>query len=66
MHVRSVVREIVHDIDLKDAKFGRPETPGLGAMIAGLALLHRDDEIRLARGGELFEELLTYFARKRT
>jgi hypothetical protein len=57
--------ELVHDIDLKDSKYGRPEVAGLAAQIAGLALLHRDDEVRLARGAELFEELLTYFARKR-
>ena len=57
--------ELVHDIDLKDGKFGRPETPGLAAQIAGLALLHRDDEARLARGAEIFEELLMYFARKK-
>lgn len=55
--------ELVHDIDIKDGKFGRPETAGLAAQIAGLALLHREDEMRLARGAELFEELLTYFAR---
>jgi hypothetical protein len=59
------VAELVHDIDLKDAKFGRPEVAGLAAQIAGLALLHRDDEARLARGSELFEELLAYFAKKR-
>ena len=60
------IAELVHDIDIKDAKFGRDEVAGLAAMIAGLALLHRDDEVRLARGAELFEELLTYFARKRS
>jgi hypothetical protein len=60
------IAELVHDIDIKDAKFGRDEVAGLAAMIAGLALLHRDDETRLARGTELFEELLTYFARKRS
>ena len=59
------IAELVHDIDIKDAKFGRAEVAGLAAMIAGLALLHREDEVRLARGAELFEELLTYFARKR-
>lgn len=59
------VAELIHDIDVKDGKFGRPEGPGLAAQIAGLALLHRDDEGRLARGAELFDELLTYFARKR-
>lgn len=60
------IGEIIHDIDVKDAKFARPETPGLAAQIAGLALLHRDDEKRLIRGSELFDELLAYFAKKRT
>jgi hypothetical protein len=59
------VAELIHDIDVKDGKFGRLETPGLAAQIAGLALLHRDDEARLARGAELFDELLTYFAKRR-
>jgi hypothetical protein len=57
--------ELVHDIDIKDAKFGRAETAGLAAQIAGLALVHRDDATRLRRGAELLDELLTYFARKR-
>jgi hypothetical protein len=61
----AAVAELIHDIDVKDGKFGRPETPGLAAQVAGLAMLHRDDEIRLARGAELFDELLTYFAKKR-
>lgn len=61
----SAVAELIHDIDVKDGKFGRLETPGLAAQIAGLALLQRDDATRLARGAELFDELLIYFARKR-
>lgn len=60
------VGELVHDIDLKDDKFGRPEVAGLAAQLAGLALLHTDDEARLARGSELFDELLTYFAKNST
>ena len=59
------VAELIHDIDVKDGKFGRPETAGLAAQIAGLALLHREDEARLSRGAELFDELLTYFAKKK-
>lgn len=59
------VAELVHDIDVKDGKFGRAEAPGLAAQIAGLALLHREDEARLQRGAELFDELLAYFAKKR-
>ncbi|MBL8741029.1 MAG: chromate resistance protein [Myxococcales bacterium] len=61
----SAVAELIHDIDVKDGKFNRPETAGLAAQVAGLALLHGEDETRLARGAELFDELLTYFAKKR-
>ncbi len=61
----AAVAELIHDIDVKDGKFNRPETAGLAAQVAGLALLHREDEVRLARGAELFDELLTYFAKKR-
>lgn len=57
--------ELIHDIDVKDGKFCRAETAGLAAQIAGLTLRHRDDESRLTRGAELFDELLTYFARQR-
>lgn len=57
--------ELIHDIDVKDGKFNRPEAAGLAAQLAGLALLHREDEARLSRGAALFDELLTYFARKR-
>jgi hypothetical protein len=59
------IAEVVHDIDLKDGKFARPETDGVAAQIAGLALLHRDDEARLAHGAELFEQLLAYYSRKK-
>jgi hypothetical protein len=56
--------EIIHDIDLKDAKFGRPETEGIAALIAGIAMKHRDDPARLARGSAVFEDLQEYFRRK--
>jgi hypothetical protein len=58
------IAEIVHDIDLKDGKFDRPDTEGVTRMMAGLALAHRDDEARLQHGGQLFEHLYTYFRRK--
>ncbi len=59
------IGEIVHDIDIKDGKFARPETAGVAAAIAGIALCSRSDEERLARGNALFDELCAYFARKR-
>src|SRR5262249_55804199 len=59
------IAEIVHDIDLKDSKFGRPETSGIDRLIAGIAMGHRDDEARLDRGSAVFDDLYAYFSRKR-
>jgi len=57
--------EVIHDIDLKDAKFARPETDGVAAQIAGIALLCRDDELRVAQGSALCDQLLAYYSRKK-
>lgn len=56
------VAEIIHDIDLKDAKFNRSEAAGVAALIDGLTRLHVSDEARLARGLTLFDEVLAHFA----
>jgi hypothetical protein len=58
------IAEIVHDIDLKDAKFAREETPGIDRIIAGIAMANKDDEARLARGTAVFDDLYEYFKRK--
>jgi hypothetical protein len=58
------IAEIVHDIDLKDSKFTREETPGIDRLIAGIAMAHKDDEARLERGCALFNDLYEYFRRK--
>jgi hypothetical protein len=57
--------EIVHDIDLKDVKFARPEAPGLDGLIAGIAMRHKEDEARLSEGAAVFDSLHAYFKRKR-
>ena len=49
--------EIVHDIDCKDEKFGRPETPGIAAIVGGLVLAHPADAERLARSATIFDGL---------
>jgi hypothetical protein len=59
------IGEIVHDIDIKDSKFDRPEAAGIAQVIAGIAMAHDDDGERLARSAVVFEDLLTYFRRKR-
>lgn len=58
------IAEIVHDIDLKDGKFGRQETPGIEQLIAGIAMAHKDDLVRLERGCAVFDDLYEYFRRK--
>jgi hypothetical protein len=60
------VAEIVHDIDLKDGKFGRPEARGVEQLLTGLFLANPSDEKRLDRGFALFDELYESFGGKRS
>ena len=57
--------EIVHDIDLKDAKFMRRESLGIERLVVGIAMSHKDDEARLSRGTAVFDDLYEYFENKR-
>ncbi|HSQ65209.1 MAG TPA: chromate resistance protein ChrB domain-containing protein [Polyangiaceae bacterium] len=59
------IAEIVHDIDVKDGKFARPEAPGVASLIAGIALLHREDLARIAMGSTMLDALLELHRRKR-
>jgi hypothetical protein len=59
------IAEIVHDIDVKDERYRRPETAGVAAMIAGIALASGDDDERLARARGAFDQLYEVFSRKR-
>jgi hypothetical protein len=54
---------IVHDLDLKDAKFGAPETAAVGAMVEGLQPLYADDHVLLEQGMTMFEALYRSFER---
>jgi hypothetical protein len=59
------IGEIVHDIDVKDEKYQRPETAGVASLVAGIALTSGDDDERLARASAAFDQLYEVFARKR-
>ena len=59
------IAEIVHEIDLKDGKFGRPETRGVERLLTGLFHAHAKDEERLDRGFALFDELYESFRRRK-
>jgi len=58
------IADIVHDMDLKDGKFDRPERAGVEALIDGLAATEPNDEVRLAVGSALFGGLYEVFARR--
>lgn len=60
------IAEIVHDIDLKDAKFERPEASGIDRLIAGIAMANKDDEGRLTQGSSVFNGLYGYYRRKKS
>jgi len=53
--------EIVHNIDVRDAKFERPETAGVEALITGICRRSKDDQERLQRGSALFDDLFEFF-----
>jgi hypothetical protein len=57
----SRIASIVHDLDLKDSKFGAPECSTVGAVIDGLQLAHRDDDTLLEQGMALFDCLYRSF-----
>lgn len=53
--------ELIHDVDLKDAKFKRPEVSGFDRAILGVALLHQKDDARLAAGTGVLDAFYTAF-----
>jgi hypothetical protein len=55
------IAEIVHDLDLKDGKFGAAEAATLGIAIEGLQLSLTDDGMLLDQGMTLFEALYRSF-----
>jgi hypothetical protein len=59
------IAEIVHDIDIKDELYQRPETAGVASLVAGIALTSGDDDERLARASAALDQLYEVFTRKR-
>src|SRR5262245_56046845 len=57
----SRIAAIVHDLDLKDGRFGAPECSTVGAMIEGLQLAYQNDEALLDQGMTLFDSLYRSF-----
>lgn len=51
------IAEIVHDLDLKDGKFGRAEAAGVRVMLDGLMARIDSDEERIERALTIFDDL---------
>jgi hypothetical protein len=59
------IADIVHDLDLRDHKYQRPEEAGIKVMLDGLAANHERDEDRIERASSLFEDLYKSFTKAR-
>lgn len=57
----TAIAEIVHDIDLKDGKYSRPETAGVRQVVEGIVAAHAGDDERLVRGFALFDDVYASF-----
>lgn len=57
------IAQIVHDLDLKDGRFGAPDAGTVGTLIEGLQLTTAEDDLLLERGITLFESLYRAFAK---
>src|SRR5262249_748881 len=51
------IGEIVHDIDLKDDRFGRPDVAGIRLLVEGIVKAHGDDDERMTRGAAVLDDL---------
>jgi hypothetical protein len=58
------VAEIVHDADLMEDKFGRPESDGLDAVIRGMQLALPNDEVLTVHTDTIFDGLYAYLRRE--
>ena len=58
--------EIIHDIDLKDEKYGRAETAGIAMLVNGIVASCPGDEERLERSRAMWDDLYAQLRRHRS
>jgi hypothetical protein len=56
------IAQIVHDLDMKEARYNRPEAPAVGQLVEGLRQMHKHDDVLLEQGMAMFEALSRSFA----
>jgi hypothetical protein len=60
---------LIHQIPPKPAYlrvFGRQDARGFERLVAGIAIAHKDDDVRLARASAVLDDLYECFKRKGT
>ena len=57
----TAIAEIVHDADLKDGKFLRPEAPGVMALIDGIVIGNAEDPRRIEEGARALDAVYASF-----
>ena len=55
------IGEIVHDVDLKDTRYGHPESAVVHELVEGLRRAHADDQTLLEHGMTMFGGLFESF-----
>lgn len=58
------IGEMIHELDIGDGRYDRPEALGLGAMLTGICASTDDDLERIGRGGDALDQFHAYFSRK--
>ncbi len=58
------IAEIVHDADLMDEKYARPEVEGLDTIIRGMQMALQDDETLTRHTDTLYDGLYAYLSRE--
>ena len=58
------ISEIIHDIDLKDGKYGREETAGFEQLIRGIVSRFDSDEDRLSKASDMLDNIYEIFQNK--
>jgi hypothetical protein len=58
------IAEMIHDIDIKDSKFGRAEIPGIALVVNAICTANKEDSSRLERGTAVLDDLYEYFKKR--
>ena len=60
------IGEIIHELDIADGKFARPETAGVGAMLSGVCASTDDDLQRIALASDALNQFHAFFSYRKT